>query len=168
MHPSIYHHLIQGRCCDRVKAGYTLDKSLFYQRADIEDKRAHSTSLTGRRILSYICVTWYTDLFFKWTFSKYISYKWRIAVKFALMPSFLVGNSLCISVLFGLFVWGVFSQGDRAIPNSSRHSYFQAGKKSHIRLILCTCCLLSYFAPSVDASDVVPTKLNFNKDIKDI
>lgn len=91
------------------------------------------------------------------------------------MSSFLVGHShspsLCISVLFGLFVWEVFSQGDRAIPNSLRRSYFQAGKKSHIRLLLCTCCLLSYFAPSVDASGVklvVPTKLNFNKDIKDI
>lgn len=93
-----------------------------------------------------------------------------LAVRFALMPSFLVGHSLCISMLLGLFVWEVFSQGDRAITDSPRRSYFQAGKKSHIRLLLCTCCLLSYFAPSVNASGVkivVPTKLNFNKDIKD-
>lgn len=58
-------------------------------------------------------------------------------------------------------------------PNIHTHNRLcQAGnKKSHIRSLLCTSCLLSYFAPSVDASGekiVVPHKLNFNKDIKAI
>lgn len=59
-----------------------------------------------------------------------------------------------------------FSQGPtHTYPNCWHQA---GGKKAPHQTLLCTCCLLSFFAPSVASGIVVPHKLNFNKDVKAI